>query len=116
MPFALVEADKTTYDRDGFDYQTRPAERFEIPIHERIAAIRRRKAEERARSKTKANRKALHGAASPRSLTCMSLRRKCGARCGRVDGATPARRPRHVATNGDTARLETCATSGLAVR
>jgi ATP-dependent RNA helicase RhlE len=37
----------------GFDYAKRPAERLEIPIAERIAAIRARKAEERARAKAK---------------------------------------------------------------
>jgi ATP-dependent RNA helicase RhlE len=41
-----------------FDYGARPSERFEIPIHERIAAIRARKAEERARAKAKAERRA----------------------------------------------------------
>ncbi len=42
----------------GFDYSQRPQERFEVPIGERIAAIRARKAEERARAKVKAERKA----------------------------------------------------------
>jgi ATP-dependent RNA helicase RhlE len=42
----------------GFDYANRPTERFEIPIAERIAEIRKRKAEERARAKVKAERKA----------------------------------------------------------
>ena len=46
------------FDLDGFDYRLRPTERFEIPIAERIAEIRRRKAEERARSREKAERKA----------------------------------------------------------
>ena len=32
----------------GFDYATRPAERFEVPLAERIAAIREQKARERA--------------------------------------------------------------------
>ena len=41
-----------------FDYEHRPAERLEIPIHERIAAIRARKAEDRARAAAKAARKA----------------------------------------------------------
>ena len=41
-----------------FDYTHRPAEKLEIPIQERIAAIRARKAEERARAKAKAERKA----------------------------------------------------------
>jgi ATP-dependent RNA helicase RhlE len=41
-----------------FDYTQRPAEKLEIPIQERIAAIRARKAEERARAKAKAERRA----------------------------------------------------------
>ncbi|HEX2120070.1 MAG TPA: DEAD/DEAH box helicase, partial [Thermoanaerobaculia bacterium] len=41
-----------------FDYNRRPAEKLEIPIHERIAAIRARKAEDRARSQAKAARRA----------------------------------------------------------
>jgi ATP-dependent RNA helicase RhlE len=41
-----------------FDYSSRPTERFEVPIGERIAEIRKRKAEERARAKEKAERKA----------------------------------------------------------
>jgi ATP-dependent RNA helicase RhlE len=45
-----------------FDYARRPTERFEVPIAERIAAIRARKAEERARAKAKAERKAQSGA------------------------------------------------------
>ena len=53
-----------------FDYKQRPAERLEIPIQERIAAIRARKAEERARAKAKAERKAANvqraGAPAPR--------------------------------------------------
>src|SRR5436309_4172871 len=40
-----------------FDYRQRPAERLEIPIHERIAAIRARKADDRARAKAKAERR-----------------------------------------------------------
>ena len=39
-----------------FDYNARPEGRLEVPIGERIAAIRARKSEERARSKAKANR------------------------------------------------------------
>ena len=40
----------------GFDYHAKPEGRFEVPIGERIAAIRSRKADERARSKAKADR------------------------------------------------------------
>jgi ATP-dependent RNA helicase RhlE len=36
---------------DGFDYGARPAGRFEIPVGERIAAIRARKADERSRAR-----------------------------------------------------------------
>ncbi|MES1245505.1 MAG: DEAD/DEAH box helicase [Acidobacteriota bacterium] len=43
---------------EGFNYDSKPAERLEIPIQERIAEIRARKAEERARAKAKAERKA----------------------------------------------------------
>lgn len=57
----------------GFDYAQRAAERFEIPIGERIAAIRARKAEERARAKAKAERRGQamaprggHGSGAPR--------------------------------------------------
>jgi ATP-dependent RNA helicase RhlE len=42
----------------GFDYASRAAERFEVPIADRIAEIRRRKAEERQRAKEKLERKA----------------------------------------------------------
>jgi ATP-dependent RNA helicase RhlE len=44
-----------------FDYRARPQTRLEIPLAERIAAIRTRKAEERARGKAKAQRRAPHG-------------------------------------------------------
>jgi ATP-dependent RNA helicase RhlE len=41
----------------GFDYTAQAGERLEIPLAERIAAIRARKAEERARAREKAARK-----------------------------------------------------------
>ena len=47
----------------GFDYSKAPAERFEVPIAERIAAIRARKAAERQRAKEKAERRLAHQAA-----------------------------------------------------
>jgi ATP-dependent RNA helicase RhlE len=46
----------------GFDYVSKPKQRFEVPIAERIAEIRARKAEERKRAKEKADRRAAHGA------------------------------------------------------
>jgi ATP-dependent RNA helicase RhlE len=42
---------------EGFDYSAKPKERFEVPIAERIAEIRKRKAEERQRARDKAERK-----------------------------------------------------------
>jgi ATP-dependent RNA helicase RhlE len=47
-----------------FDYNQKPTQRLEIPIQERIAAIRARKAEDRARAKAKLERKA-GGAPAP---------------------------------------------------
>jgi ATP-dependent RNA helicase RhlE len=41
----------------GFNYQKKPAERLEIPLAERIAAIRSRKADERARSAARTERR-----------------------------------------------------------
>lgn len=49
----------------GFDYNRKPEERFEIPIGERIAAIRTRKAEERARANAKAERRPQQPHGSP---------------------------------------------------
>jgi ATP-dependent RNA helicase RhlE len=55
----------------GFDYAKRATERLEIPIAERIAHIRARKGEERARAREKAERRATaeslraHAAAAP---------------------------------------------------
>ena len=42
----------------GFDYRARAAERLEIPLGERIAAIRARKVEERTRARANAERRA----------------------------------------------------------
>jgi ATP-dependent RNA helicase RhlE len=47
----------------GFDYAKAPSERFEVPLAERIAAIRARKAEERRRAKEKAERRGANQAA-----------------------------------------------------
>jgi ATP-dependent RNA helicase RhlE len=41
----------------GFDYEARPAERLEIPVAERLAAHRARKAADRARSQAKTERR-----------------------------------------------------------
>ncbi len=44
-----------------FDYTARATERFEVPIADRIAEIRKRKSEERARARVNAERRAGHG-------------------------------------------------------
>ena len=44
----------------GLRLREGPAERFEVPIAERIAAIRARKAEERTRAREKAERRVAH--------------------------------------------------------
>ncbi len=41
-----------------FDYKAKPTVRLEVPLHERIAEIRGRKAEERARARANAERRA----------------------------------------------------------
>ena len=83
-----------------FDYTRRPAEKLEIPIQERIAAIRARKAEDRARAKAKAERKA-GAAARPAAAPSRSSRPSAPARpsaAARPSGAparpsTPSRPP-----------------------
>jgi ATP-dependent RNA helicase RhlE len=44
----------------GFDYAARPAERLEVPLAERIAAIRSRRADERARGRAREARRLAH--------------------------------------------------------
>ena len=74
----------------GFDYQRKPEARFEIPIAERIAAIRARKAEERARAKAKAERKTQQGTpAAPRGGAGHAG--TAGAPSGRSAGSGPRR-------------------------
>jgi ATP-dependent RNA helicase RhlE len=70
-----------------FDYAVRPQEKLEVPIHERIAAIRARKAEERARAAAKAERKATGGAAAKPAASRPSAPRP------RTGAAAPGRGP-----------------------
>jgi ATP-dependent RNA helicase RhlE len=82
----------------GFDYSQRPAEKLEIPIHDRIAAIRARKSEDRARAKAKAERKAAQpGAArgtssAPARSHAPSGHRRGGSGKGNPQGKAPGRR------------------------
>ena len=45
----------------GFDYEKRPTEKLEVPLAERIAAIRSRKREERGRAQANAERRGARG-------------------------------------------------------
>jgi ATP-dependent RNA helicase RhlE len=49
-----------------FDYKTRPTEKLEIPLAERIAAIRARKADDRQRARANAERRARNAGAPSR--------------------------------------------------
>ena len=58
---AIERAVRTTLPRvtlPDFDYHARPAAKLEVPLAERIAAIRALKSEERARARAKAERRA----------------------------------------------------------
>src|SRR5438105_1719457 len=72
-----------------FDYTHRPIEKLEVPIHERIAAIRTRKAEDRARGKAKAERRA----APPPSRPSAPPSPRFGGR-GPSGGSRPSPPPR----------------------
>jgi ATP-dependent RNA helicase RhlE len=59
-----------------FDYKQKPAGRLEIPIQERIAAIRARKAEDRARAAAKAARRAASQSTPAKSAPRPGRRRR----------------------------------------
>ena len=67
-----------------FDYASKPKQRFEVPIAERIAEIRARKAEERRRAKEKLARKTANAAAQPKGGS-----RPGTSESGKVGGGPP---------------------------
>src|SRR5687768_3833816 len=69
---------------DGFDYKARPQQRFEVPLAERIAEIRKKKSEDRARSAAKAARRASGGEPS-------TNQRAGGRPSSKPGGRSPAR-------------------------
>jgi ATP-dependent RNA helicase RhlE len=71
-----------------FDYRQKPAEKLDIPIAERIAQIRARKAEERVRAKVNAERRA--GASRKPQAGGYGAQRQPDPR-----GASPRAAPRH---------------------
>jgi len=78
-----------------FDYSAKPTAKFEVPIAERIAQIRARKAEERARAKAKEQRRTAAGSSSPRSEspTSDSSRRRRPRRGGGGRSGSGSRGP-----------------------
>ena len=77
-----------------FDYHARPATRLEVPRGERIAAIRARKAEERARAAAKAERRSAAAAAPETREAAKTARPKAAESASRTDAATAGRRGR----------------------
>ncbi|HUG36288.1 MAG TPA: DEAD/DEAH box helicase [Candidatus Limnocylindrales bacterium] len=74
-----------------FDYAKRPAERLEVPLAERIAAIRARKADERARARANADRRARHaGGQAPAAAPRGNVQNAGGRAPG---GSAPSGRP-----------------------
>jgi ATP-dependent RNA helicase RhlE len=87
-----------------FDYRARPEGKLEVPLRERIAAIRARKAEERARARTNEERRAAalrqgagaQGSRGPsgRPHAGRSEGRGAQSQPGRRSGSGPSRGPR----------------------
>jgi ATP-dependent RNA helicase RhlE len=87
----------------GFDYKARPAERFEVPIGERIAEIRRRKAEERERARQKAEARARREAEEAARLSTKAQRQEPRSPELRERGEWGSR-PQPAATGGRSRR------------
>jgi ATP-dependent RNA helicase RhlE len=74
----------------GFDYNARSAERFEVPIGERLKEIRARKAAERERARQKADAKAQREADEAARQSAKSARQAQHAPRRQDDGRRPA--------------------------
>ena len=77
----------------GFDYTAKEPEKLEIPLAERIAQIRARKAEDRARAKANAERRE-RGAAEQRSREEAKRRADADRSARRGGGPAPSHGPR----------------------
>jgi len=84
---------------EGFDYTHKTEEKLEIPLAERIAAIRARKAEERARAKAKAERRTQQGEAATTAPTGPA-----GKKRRRRRGPAPAQESRPAGAAAPEAR------------
>jgi len=73
----------------GFDYAQRPAERFEVPIGDRIAIIRKQKAEERARARANEERRAQKREEQQRREAQQAASRPATTPRGQVGGRGP---------------------------
>jgi ATP-dependent RNA helicase RhlE len=71
-----------------FNYTAKPEQRLEVPLAERIAEIRARKAQERQRAKEKAERRAQHEA-SEKSRLSDKARRDAERRARPAAGGSP---------------------------
>ena len=80
-----------------FDYSQKPAEKLEIPIHDRIAAIRARKSEDRTRARAKAERKAAQPGAARGASVVLS---RDPAPSGDRRGSSGKRNPHGKAPGG----------------
>jgi ATP-dependent RNA helicase RhlE len=80
-----------------FDYASKPKQRFEVPIVERIAEIRARKADERKRAKEKLAKKAANAAAQARGSARPAAKdggRPTGGPSSSTSGESRSSRPR----------------------
>jgi ATP-dependent RNA helicase RhlE len=84
----------------AFDYSAAPAERFEVPIGERIAAIRARKADERQRAKEKALRREAHADAERRRVVEKAQRREAHGQRAAMPAPAHHRRDKGPSTPG----------------
>jgi len=87
---------------EGFDYEKKPEERFEIPIAERIAAIRARKSEERARARQKAERKAQNAGGQPPARAAQPQGPRNDSRGRGPQGPRTGRAPQPATPQGGT--------------
>src|SRR5450432_202929 len=83
-----------------FDYKQRPVERFEVPIGERIAEIRSRKAADRARAKAKLERRNGGSASSSHSASSTPPPRPHPSRGPAASGGASSGGPRRPASGG----------------
>ena len=89
----------------GFNYDQAPGERFEVPIGERIAALRARRADERKRAKEKAERRAGRvGEQTPAPKAHAPRSHERPARAPQASPASHATPARPAATHGPSGR------------